>query len=183
MNPTLLKQKAIDRFEGLRRQAVIYQWWYRLRRRPQTLLPLAPIRDQLAQLQALPKGKQTVPVRQIVGSVYRAHDYDRQLRPLNNNLRDRWVGVNILNETTGWAPVELVQVGNLYFILDGHHRISVARDSGMAALEANVTAYSLPVDFDAEDSLECVLEQLRVYNYERREQQFVERPCNLPRCS
>jgi hypothetical protein len=104
-----------------------------------------------------------VPVRQIVGSLQRAHDYDRQLRPLNDSLRDRWVGVSVLSETTGWGPVKLVQVGNLYFIEDGHHRISVARHSGQALVEASVTAYPLPVAFNLEDSLAGVLERLRVH--------------------
>lgn len=164
MNDTLLQQKAIDRFDQLRFQARVYRWWNRLRRQPQTLLPLAPIREQLPYAQTLPQGIQMVPVRQIVGSVQRAHDYDRQLRPLNDTLRNRWVNVNVLNEITGWAPVELVRVGNLYFVMDGHHRISVARHSGLEFVEANVTAYPLPLNFDVQDSLATVLDELHTYS-------------------
>jgi hypothetical protein len=72
MNPILLRQKALDHFDRLRFQAGIMRWWHRLRRRPQNLLPLAPIRDQLLHSQSFPLGTQMVPVRQIVGSLQRA---------------------------------------------------------------------------------------------------------------
>jgi hypothetical protein len=71
----------------------------------------------------------------------------------------------VLNETAGWAPVELVQVENLYFIVDGHHRISVARHSDQAVVEAAVKAYPLPIEFDLQDSLADVLNRLHRYNF------------------
>jgi len=165
MNPILLRQKALDHFDRLRFQAGIMRWWHRLRHRPQNLLPLAPIQDQLLHSQTFPLGTQMVPVRQIVGSLQRAHDYDRQFRPLNDSLRDRWVGASVLNETAGWAPVELVRIGNLYFIVDGHHRISVAHHNGQAVVEATVKAYPLALEFDVQDSLAAVLERLYRHNY------------------
>lgn len=162
MNDMLLRQNALDHFHRLRRRAALMQTWNRLRRRPRTLLPLAPIRARLPHAQALPQGIQMVPVRQIVGSAQRAHEYDRQFRPLNDGLRDRWVGVSVLSQTTGWKPVELVRIGNLYFVVDGHHRLSVARQNGISTIEAMVTAYPLPLEFDVNDSLADVLARLRV---------------------
>lgn len=163
MNHTYLRQEALDRFSRSRRRAEVGRWWRRLRRQPHTLLPLGPIQRRLHHLSPLPAGIFSVPVAQIVGSAQRAHEYDRQFRPLNDGLRDRWVKVNVLHQTAGWEPVELVQVGNLYFVVDGHHRISVARNSGVSQVEAAVTRYPLPLHFDPADSLPTVLARLETF--------------------
>ncbi|MDX1415390.1 MAG: hypothetical protein R3293_14435 [Candidatus Promineifilaceae bacterium] len=163
MTPILVQQIALDHFDRLRFQARFLRHWHRLRCRPQNLLPLAPIRDRLLHSRAFPQGTQMVPVRQIVGSLQRTLDYDRQFRPLNDGLRSRWVGVRVLNETVGWKPVDLVRVGNLYFVVDGHHRVSVARHSGQARVEATVNSYPLPVEFNVDDSLADVFNRLHMY--------------------
>lgn len=161
MQHILSRQKALEQFNQFRFQAEISRWWHRFRGQPQTLLSLTAIEAYLPQPDPTPKQAHMVPLTQIVGSLQRAHDYDRQFRPLNNNLRERWIGVNVLNEMVGWDPVELAKVGNLYFVIDGHHRISVARYQQQTAVEAFITNYPLAIQFDINDTTQDALARLQ----------------------
>ena len=81
----------------------------------------------------------TVAMEKIVGSEGRVHDFDKQFRPLVNHTRDRWVGIAVAHHRgIPLPPVELLQVGDDYYVRDGHHRISVAKTFGQATIEAHV---------------------------------------------
>lgn len=88
------------------------------------------------------RGRQDIPVERIIGSLGRATDFDRDFRPLKKHLRDRWVD-NYLTGTDRWEPIRVHKVGQDYFVEDGHHRVSVARYTGMAFIPAEVWEYSL----------------------------------------
>jgi hypothetical protein len=85
-------------------------------------------------------GIQTVPIRQIRGSEGRSQDFDAGFLPLQSHTWRRWVGIAAAREMgTPLPPVKLIRIGDLYFVRDGHHRISVARAMGQEAIEAEVT--------------------------------------------
>jgi hypothetical protein len=85
-----------------------------------------------------------VPIQKIRGSQGRTKDFDRGFHPLKNHTRDRWVGIAVARQRgTALPSVSLVQVGDLYFVLDGHHRISVARALGQRDIEAHVTVWQV----------------------------------------
>ena len=89
-------------------------------------------------------GTRTVSIRDIRGSEGRCGDFDADFRPLQGHTRDRWVGIASAREMeTPLPPVKLVQIGDLYFVRDGHHRISVARAMGQEAIEAEVIAWQV----------------------------------------
>lgn len=76
----------------------------------------------------------------VVGSAARRDDFDADFRLTNPELRTRWEGVvEALRTGTFPAPVELVQLGELFFVRDGHHRVSAARSLGWDSLPARVT--------------------------------------------
>jgi hypothetical protein len=82
-------------------------------------------------------GVRPVPLAQIRGSVNRVNDFDCDFFPLDESLRNRWVRVaSMMLLGTPLPPVELVQTGEGYYVVDGHHRISVARMLGYAAIDA-----------------------------------------------
>ncbi|NTV62986.1 MAG: ParB N-terminal domain-containing protein [Oscillochloris sp.] len=87
-------------------------------------------------------GLQSIPLTRICGSEGRAHDFDRHFAPLHEHIRERWVSLAALR-SAGHAlpPVDLVQIGERYFILDGHHRISIAHAFGDTTIEAYVTRW------------------------------------------
>jgi hypothetical protein len=87
-------------------------------------------------------GLQAVAIEKIIGSLGRSTDFDMAFNPLDERTRDRWLSVaraRLLGIPL--PPVELVQVGDRYFVRDGHHRISVARSFGEQAVDAEVTVW------------------------------------------
>jgi hypothetical protein len=89
-------------------------------------------------------GIQMVAIDQIQGSQGRCRDFDRAFYPRQDHSENRWLRVATAREL-GMAlpPVELVQVGNIYFVRDGHHRISVARALGQTEIEAEVRVWQV----------------------------------------
>jgi hypothetical protein len=85
-------------------------------------------------------GSRTVAISQIVGSEGRTHDFDRSFNPLDERSRDRWMSVASARQNGVALPaVELIQIGQNYFVRDGHHRISVAHAFGEEYIDAIVT--------------------------------------------
>lgn len=81
-----------------------------------------------------------VPLDQIVGTVDRPDDFDAQFRLVSAHLRRRWQRLaDAMSAGAEPEPVDLVQLGELYFVKDGHHRVSVARHLGRAEVTARVT--------------------------------------------
>jgi len=81
----------------------------------------------------------TVALEKIVGSEGRVHDFDKNFRPLVSHTRDRWVGIAVAHrQGLNLPPVELIQVGDEFYVRDGHHRISVAKAFGQATIEAEI---------------------------------------------
>jgi len=87
-------------------------------------------------------GLHTVPIAQIQGSEGRSNDFDRDFHPLQDHCKERWLRLAMAREQGKvLPPVVLVQVGEVYFVRDGHHRISVARALGQLDIEAEVTVW------------------------------------------
>lgn len=158
---TYMRIQGIDNFDDMRRRGTWASWWHWLLRRPATLLSFAEIRDQLPTSVPFDRGVQDIPVTAIAGSVGRARDFDRSFRPLNNTLRDRWVNIYYLHYTIGWEPIVVYKVGSLYFVEDGHHRVSVAQAAGVSAIEARVYEYPVPANLTPQDTADTIVAKLQ----------------------
>jgi hypothetical protein len=89
-------------------------------------------------------GTRPVPIDRILGSEGRGKDFDAGFRPLRAHSQARWVRVaEAMYMGVTLPPVELIQVGDVYFVRDGHHRVSVAKALGQAEIEAHVTVWSV----------------------------------------
>lgn len=102
------------------------------------------------------RGIQTVPVRQIVGSLNRYDEFDRAFKPVDDHLAERWQNIDYaFYKAIGLPPILLYKVGEVYFVVDGHHRVSVAREQGQLEIDAEVREVSSKVnitpDLRAED--------------------------------
>lgn len=92
------------------------------------------------------RGVQTVPISKISGSLNRYHDFDRAFLPKQDELSDRWQRVSrAWYEDINLPPIVLYKVGEVYFVVDGHHRVSVAREQGQEFIEAEVRECSTKV--------------------------------------
>jgi hypothetical protein len=104
------------------------------------VLPRLPFRGQHS------TGLQTVAIDQIIGSAGRNADFDRAFFPRRVQTQARWRSVDwATHKGIALPPVELHQIGNVYFVIDGHHRISVAREHGQDFIEAYVTEIDVAV--------------------------------------
>jgi hypothetical protein len=85
-------------------------------------------------------GVQTIPLDSIVGTVSRRpDDFDREFRPRSRRLRNRWVSVSVARQRgKAMHPIDVYRIGDMHFVRDGHHRVSVARASGDVAIDAHV---------------------------------------------
>ena len=85
------------------------------------------------------RGIQDVPLHQIVGSVSRQRDFDRHFHPLRETSKPRWISISEARfRGNSLPPVDLIKLGDIYFVQDGHHRVSVARFNRQVSLEAHV---------------------------------------------
>jgi len=103
-------------------------------------------------------GTKVIPLDAIVGSVDKVRDFDRRFRPTSGRSRERWERLSRASRTGEIIPpIDVYQVGDSYFVRDGHHRVSVARSLRLKVIEASVTAidtFLTPVDFGARADLE-----------------------------
>lgn len=137
--------EAHRRFDTARRQGVVESIVALLRGRPDDLLPFDDVQRKLGLHITRERGLQQVPLDLIVGSAGKYRDFTRAFWPKNEKLRERWKWIYVAaHDFRGLPPVELYQVGEVYFVKDGHHRISVARALGSTSVEAYVTEYISP---------------------------------------
>lgn len=117
-------------------------FWAGLTRRSSQMLDLAGIEASRGITGRHYAGTRVVPIQQIQGSEGRYRDFDRHFNPLRPHLKERWQKM-ALAWLTGVTlpPVKLIQVGDTYFVEDGHHRISVARALGQTDIDAEVTVW------------------------------------------
>ena len=137
------RSRAQAAFHRLHNQATRHQLWSCITRQQQALLSLETVTTANHVHNASHRGVQSVPVEKIRGSEGRTHDFDATFRPLKAESRERWVNIAMAHERDELLPaVDLIQVDDLYFVRDGHHRISVARMIGQREIDANVVVWS-----------------------------------------
>jgi hypothetical protein len=115
----------------------------RLRREPDDIdvvLPFEEVLDALGFVGKRSLGLQVVAIDSIIGSVDRTRDFDRSFRPTSGRVRQRWERIDAaMRSGKAMPPVSLIRVGEIHFVEDGHHRISVARAMGWDVIDAFVT--------------------------------------------
>lgn len=115
------------------------------------LLPFDAVRERIPIRGQHYIGLQQVPVEQIVGSLGRYRDFDRAFLPRQDRTRSRWVSIDSAHyEDTILPPVDLFKVGEIFFVRDGNHRVSVARERGQEFVDAYVIEIEVPVPLTAD---------------------------------
>jgi len=130
-------------FSRARRSRLLADIGRRLRREPDDvalMLPFEEVVEALGRTGQTDLGLHVVPLDAIVGSVDRTVDFDRGLRPTSARLRSRWERIAAAQRRgDALPPVSLYKIGDLYFVRDGHHRVSVAKSLGRTDIDAYVT--------------------------------------------
>lgn len=135
-------QAACDLFSRAYARGQFLQAWSFLTGKPRSLRSLQSIDGGCVDAIQEKAGVQIVPISQICGSEGRSHDFDSDFHPLTDCTRDRWKGIASTRlRGKPLPPIVLVQVGDRYFVRDGHHRISVARALRDTVIQARVIVW------------------------------------------
>lgn len=134
-------RQAVQDFHNARQSAVVEEILARMTGKSNQLLSYEEVAQKLKLRDRSERGVQNIPVAAIVGSVGRYTDFTRTFLPRNPSDEQRWAHVkaSILDAaSTGWPPIEVYKVSDVYFVLDGNHRVSIARQENMKTIEAHV---------------------------------------------
>ena len=153
---TQFASRVEDDYSRVRRRA----WWRealaKLAGRQNHLLSYEEVKETLKLGGPIYRGVKTVPVAQIVGSVDRYRDFDNVFLPKRDATANRWKSIaRAFYSEVDLPPVRLYKVGDAYFVVDGHHRVSVAREQGIEFIDAEVqeviSRVPVTADLKAED--------------------------------
>jgi hypothetical protein len=143
-------QDAQTDFARARRRAVLARLAKRLRREPadvHMVLPFEEVRDALGFRGERYLGLKVIPLDSIVGTVDRSGEFDRRFRPTSRRVRQRWQRVaEAQRRGEPMPPISAYRIGDMHFVEDGHHRVSVARAQGRRDIDAYVTEVLTEVD-------------------------------------
>ena len=138
--PPYPRSAATLKYERLKSHSLIESLLKLFMQKPdQTLLSFDQVQRLLRSRREVFRGTQLIPLSHIVGSVGRYRDFDRAFLPLEGANQERWTGLDVaLNELRNILPIEVYQIGDVYFVRDGNHRVSVAKANGLTHIEAQV---------------------------------------------
>jgi hypothetical protein len=141
-------QAGLAAFGKAKRIAFFQEVMGHIRGKPTELLSFADIRARLRLNVENYRGIQDVSLNQIVGSVGRYHEFTRHFLPKRAAMEERWsrVYAQVLS-LEGLPPIELYKVDDAYFVRDGNHRVSVARQLGATTIQAEVIELLTPIGF------------------------------------
>jgi hypothetical protein len=154
--PDGLSERVRSDYGRARRKAFLHRVFATLSGQPRSLLSYDEIKEQLHIGGPIYRGVKTIRLDQIVGSLDRYHQFDRAFLPTQDETSERWLNVNrAFYQEISLPPVVLYKVGQAYFVVDGHHRVSVAREQGQEFIEAEVrecaTRVNITPDLKPED--------------------------------
>ncbi|HOK40067.1 MAG TPA: transcriptional regulator [bacterium] len=115
------------------------------------------------------KGIQSVPIKNIIGSEGRYKDFDNLFLPKHSHTRDRWESIDsAYYKDIQLPPVSLYKINDYYFVKDGNHRVSVAREKGIEFIDAEVIELKLDFSFNSIEELKAkILEYEKDYFYNK----------------
>ena len=131
------------------------------------LLSLNDVKKILKPKNEVYVGLKTVPIKKIVGSEGRYNDFDNRFLPRSNELKQRWMNVDQAHlSDIVLPPIQLYELGGLYFVRDGNHRVSVAKMQGVEFIDAEVISLQSEVQLPPDVRLDTLL--AAVIRYEKR---------------
>jgi hypothetical protein len=141
-------QTEID-FSKARGKAILSQIQNFLNTDRDRLLSFNDVKDILKPKNEVYRGNQTVPIKMIAGSEGRYHDFNKFFLPRKDHLRKRWQKVDEAHiKDIILPPIQLYEIGGVYFVRDGNHRVSVAKMQKVEFIDAEVTSLATEINID-----------------------------------
>lgn len=170
-------QEAINNFTSARRKAAIQSVLARLSGDSRELLSYDEVRQKLHAVESSISKLEVIPLTSIIGSVGRYNDFNRMFQPLKNSTQSRWIGVKTaIDSMKGVPPIEVYRIGEAYFVKDGNHRVSVARELGFDSIEAYVTDVHTTVEITPDLNLDELIIKSEQAQYLEKTRLHLQRP-------
>ena len=167
MQSDAFRFQAQEDFSKARNKAWINEMQHVMHPDKKRLLSLNDVKKILKPKNEVYVGLKTVPIKKIVGSEGRYNDFDNHFLPRSNELKQRWVNVDQAHlSDIILPPIQLYELGGLYFVRDGNHRVSVAKTQGVEFIDAEVISLQSEVQLPPDVRLDTLLAE--VIRYEKR---------------
>lgn len=167
-NDSIEYRKAIDDFHKARSRARLQYLWASITGQSKELLHFDEISNRLHSTGSSSKGVKEIPVASIVGSVNRYQDFNRNFLPLRDSDMARWARVKSLMTSPGspgLPPILVYKIGEVYFVMDGNHRVSITRGMGVETIEAHVIEIKSRATFSSGDRPEDIILKSEYNNF------------------
>ncbi len=148
--------------KGFRRSLIA---WFT--KRNNELLPFDEVQRALPLHSQHYIGMREIEMKKIVGSVGRYRDFDRVFLPRRRALRERWARIDEAHlQQIPLPPIEAYKLGSVYFVLDGNHRVSVARERGQEFIDAYVIELDVPFEVEDDTDIDALILKSEKANFE-----------------
>lgn len=146
-----LKEITKNDFDKAYQKAMFSRILSRLKGEKNTLFSFDEVMKMLKVKNEVYIGLQCVRIEEIIGSEGRYNDFNKEFLPRRRNLRVRWQRVDEAHyQDIILPPIKLYRLGNAYFVRDGNHRVSVAREQGREFIDAEVTEIKTDIPITAD---------------------------------
>lgn len=167
MQQEAVKVQAQEDFSRVRSRAWINEMQHIMHPDKRKLLSLHDVKKILKPKNEVYVGLKTVPITKIVGSEGRYNDFDNHFFPRSNGLKQRWVNIDKAHlSDIILPPIQLYELGGLYFVRDGNHRVSVAKAQGVEFIDAEIISLQSEIMLPSNVKLDTLLTE--VVRYEKR---------------
>jgi hypothetical protein len=172
MSVSPYKQQTAADFSRARGRAILSQLHHFLNTGRDNMLSFNDVKDILKPKNQVYRGSQTVPIKLIVGSEGRYRDFNKYFLPRSEHLRGRWERVDEAHlRDIILPPIQLYEIGGVYFVRDGNHRVSVARSQNVEFIDAEVislaTEIGIKPSMTADELRDAVLKYEKNIFYEK----------------
>jgi hypothetical protein len=135
----IIDKKVSQDFEKAQFKAFINKIISKLKKERNELISFEIVRNYLMPYNQTYKGVQSIPIEKIIGSEGRYKDFDKNFLPVQDHTRKRWENIDKAHyEDIQLPPIQVYKINDYYFVKDGNHRVSVAREKGMKFIDAEV---------------------------------------------
>jgi len=167
MSDQMLSVQTEDDFTKARHKALFNEVQHFLNPDEATLISFSDIKKLLRPNNEVYMGMQTIPVNLIIGSEGRYQDFDNRFFPKSMHLKNRWEHIDMAHiQEISLPSISLYELGGVYFVRDGNHRVSVAKSKGIEFIDAEVVSLQSEIKLKPGDSLQKMKKQ--VIEYEKR---------------
>ncbi|MDR2965020.1 MAG: transcriptional regulator [Treponema sp.] len=167
-------QQAYSDFSRARGRAILSQIQNFLNTDRDKLLSFHDVKDILKPKNQVYMGSQTIPIKLIAGSEGRYRDFNKFFLPKREHLRQRWVRIDEAHiKDIILPPIQLYEIGGVYFVRDGNHRVSVAKMQEVEFIDAEVISLTTEINLKPSMTTDELTEALVAYEknifYEKTE--------------